>query len=79
MEYSVIIEVEGYEGDDGRIIVQNFRAETEGMGKPHTIYCIGEIDDHGVVRLDDWGYATEAEARKALSYRAEPDLDNPES
>ena len=77
MGYSVIVEVEGYEGDDGEIVVQNFRAERLGMGKPHIIYCIGEVDGHGLVRLNDWGYATEAEARKALGFRAEPKLSQP--
>jgi hypothetical protein len=77
MGYSVIVEVEGYEGDDGEIVVHNFRAERLGMGKPHIIYCIGEIDDHGLVRLGDWGYATEAEARQALGYRGKPNLYTP--
>lgn len=64
-----IVEVEGYEGADGEIIVRNFRAEAESLGVPHLIYCIAKADADGVVRFDDWGYATADEAQRALDGR----------
>ncbi|HYV98942.1 MAG TPA: hypothetical protein VE967_15915 [Gemmatimonadaceae bacterium] len=68
----VIVEVEGYDGEDGSIVVQNHRADRSGMGRPNTLYCIGELDGDGVVRLDDWGYATLNEAREAIGLRTAP-------
>jgi hypothetical protein len=69
MDNPVIVEVEGYEGEDGQIVVENYRAERIGMGRPNTIYCIASVDKDGLVRLTDWGYATLEEARTALGYR----------
>lgn len=65
----VIVEVEGYEGQDGEIVVQNWRADKPGFGVSHIIYCIAALGDDGVVRFDDWGYATADEAREALQAR----------
>ena len=63
----VIIEVEGYDGESGAIIVTNHRAgPPEELGSNDRIFCIGELDDEGVVRFLDWGYATAEEARDAL-------------
>ena len=61
----VIIEVEGYDGDSGSIVVINRRAHEESLGASDRLYCIGEIDDDGVVRFLDWGYATAQEALEA--------------
>jgi hypothetical protein len=69
METTVIVEVDGYDGEDGSIVVENYRADRLGMGRPNIIYCIGELGDNGVVRLSDWGYATAAEAREAIGFR----------
>ena len=69
MSEPVIVEVEGYDGDDGHILVENYRAERLGMGRPNIIYCIGELEPGGIVRINDWGYATIAEARKAIGFR----------
>lgn len=63
----LIVEVEGYEGEDGTILVSNGRAESEGLGVAHLLYCIAAVGSDGVVRFDDWGYATADEARHALS------------
>ena len=64
---AIIIEVEGYDGDEGSIVVANDRAgsEREPMGMPDRIFCVGQIGDDGVVRIVDWGYATANEARAA--------------
>jgi hypothetical protein len=74
MDTPVIVEVEGYEGEDGQIVVENHRAERIGMGRPNVIYCIGSVDKDGLVRLTDWGYATFEEARTALGYRKTAEL-----
>ena len=42
------------------------------MGVGDRIYCIGELDDDGVVRFHDWGYATAQEARDALRHLSRP-------
>jgi hypothetical protein len=63
-EPMLIIEVEGYAGDDGQIVVTNHRA-AEGLGTPTRLYCVGALGGDGVVRLVDWGYATAEEARAA--------------
>ena len=62
----VIVEVEGYESEDGSIVVENHRAERCGVGRANIIYCIGTVDGDGVVRFNDWGYATIEEARVAI-------------
>lgn len=72
MDNPVIVEVEGYEGEDGQIVVENYRAERLGMGKPNIIYCIASLSENGLVTLNDWGYATLEEARMALGYRKLP-------
>ena len=61
-EGQIIVEVEGYEGELGSIVVTNDRVATE----PPCIYCIGTVDPDGVLRFNDWGYATAAEAENAL-------------
>jgi hypothetical protein len=66
---ALIIEVEGYEGEDGSIVVWNDRAARSGLGVSDRIYCIGEMAADGVIRFNDWGYATAAEARAALDGR----------
>jgi hypothetical protein len=45
MDNPVIVEVEGYEGEDGQIVVENYRAERIGMGRPNVIYCIASVDE----------------------------------
>jgi hypothetical protein len=69
MDNLVMVEVEGYDGEDGQIVVENYRAERIGMGKPHIIYCIGLLDENRLVQITDWGYATIAEAREAIGFR----------
>jgi hypothetical protein len=69
MDNLVIVEVEGYDGEDGSIVVENYRADRLAMGKPHIIYCIGFVDDNRLVQITDWGYATIAEAREAIGFR----------
>ena len=65
-----IVEVEGYDGDDGEIVVSNYRsANTPPFGAPDKVYCIGEMGTDGVIRFHDWGYATAKEARDALRWR----------
>ena len=65
-----VVEVEGYEGEDGQILVENDRADgSPAFGMRDKIYCIAQLDDDGVIRFNDWGYATAAEARKALDGR----------
>jgi hypothetical protein len=59
----VVIEIEGYEGEDGAIVVENYRS----LGVRDRLYCIGELGDDGVVRIIDFGYATVEEASKVLS------------
>lgn len=64
---SLIIEVEGYDGEEGRIVVENDRAHrSHRYGVHEKLYCIGQMDDDGVIRFNDWGYATADEAREAL-------------
>lgn len=62
-----VIEVEGYDGDDGCIVVANRRATSTcgSMGRKDRLFCVGRIGDDGVVRIVDWGYATAEEARAA--------------
>ena len=62
----IVVEVEGYDSEDGSIVVENHRAERRGLGRANIIYCIGRADSDGVVRLNDWGYATVEEARAAI-------------
>ena len=62
MSKNIIVEVEGYEGEVGSIIVTNDEAPSE----PPRIYCIGQIGEDGILRFIDWGYATAAEAEEAL-------------
>lgn len=67
----LIVEVEGYDGDSGRIVVENYRADGSlRHGTPVTLYCIASLGPDGVVRFNDWGYATAAEARDALEAEA---------
>ena len=63
----IIVEVEGYDSEDGSIVVENHRTERLGAGRGNVIYCIGTIEGDGVVRFNDWGYATIEEARAAIS------------
>ena len=52
----VIIEVEGYDGESGSIIVTKQRADSPtSLGALDRIHCIGEGDDGGIVRFLDWG------------------------
>ena len=65
-----IVEVEGYDGDDGEIVVNNYRSANDPpFGAPDKVYCIGEMEADGVIRFHDWGYATAKEARDALRWR----------
>lgn len=61
----VIIEVEGFQGEDGAIDVCNHRAERGEAGAPDRLFCVATIDAVGVGRFVDWGYATVTEARSA--------------
>jgi len=77
---ALIIEVEGYEGEDGSIVVWNDRAARgRGFGLSDRIYCIGEMAADGVVRFNDWGYATAEEAREAVGGHKERVLAAPAS
>ena len=59
---SVIVEVEGFQGEDSSIIVVRDGEEP----RPDThVYCIGVLDGD-VVRLVDWGYLSEEDARQVL-------------
>ena len=62
---TLIIEVEGFQGEDGSIEVRNHRAEASEGGTPDRLFCVALIDESGVGRFMDWGYATVAEARCA--------------
>lgn len=53
----IIVEVEGYEGDNGDILVNG--SDTA------MLYCIGMIESDGVLRFVDWGYESAAIARRA--------------
>ena len=66
----LIVEVDGFEGDHGSIVVTNDRAPRQGLGDK--LYCLGVLDSTGVVRFVDWGYATIEEAREASGNRASP-------
>lgn len=68
MGEKIIVEVEGYEGERGSIVVTNDDEPSE----PPRIYCIGRVGDDGILRFIDWGYATAAEAEEAMG----PDLDS---
>lgn len=60
----IIVEIEGYVGAGGEIIVVNALAE-DGIGRDDRLFCIASQDDDGVFRLIDWGYATLADAQRA--------------
>lgn len=62
---TLIIEVEGFEGEDGSIEVRNHRADAGEGGTPDRLFCVAVIDESGVGRFVDWGYATVDEARRA--------------
>jgi hypothetical protein len=64
MKNTIIVEVEGFEGEVGMIAVCNARAES-GLGRDDRLFCVAEIDASGVARFIDWGYATLDEARAA--------------
>ena len=64
MNNTIIVEVEGFEGEVGTIAVSNARAES-GLGRDDRLFCVAEIDASGVARFIDWGYATVDEARAA--------------
>jgi hypothetical protein len=68
----IIIEVEGFEGEAGSIVVTNDRADSDGLGKGDRLYCIAELDVADVARFVDWGYATIAEARAAWPLAISP-------
>ena len=63
MSKTFIVEVEGFEGERGEIVVTN----DDSSETTPRLYCIGLLaDDHdGVVRFVDWGYPTIASARAA--------------
>ncbi len=63
----LIVEVEGYDGASGRIVVENDRADGSArFGTRDKIYCIATLGPDGVVRFTDWGYATANEARATI-------------
>lgn len=64
-DHTLIIEVEGFQGEDGSIEVRNHRAEAGEGGAPDRLFCVAVVDESGVGRFVDWGYATVAEARRA--------------
>ena len=69
MSKTFIVEVEGFEGERGAIVVEN-----DDVPSPQPrLYCIGLLkDDHdGVIRFVDWGYPTIKSARAAWP-EAEP-------
>lgn len=61
---TIIVEVEGFEGELGRIEITNARAEA-GLGRDDRLYCVAQVDADGIARFVDWGYATIDEARAA--------------
>lgn len=63
-EPMLIIEVENFAGESGRIAVTNDRAAS-GAGVPTRLFCVGALGADGVVRFVDSGYATAEEARAA--------------
>ena len=65
LDRTLIIEVEGFQGEDGSIEVLNHRAEAGEGGTLDRLFCVAVIDESGVGRFVDWGYATVAEARRA--------------
>ena len=65
LERTLIIEVEGSQGEDGSIEVRNHRAEASEGGTPDRLFCVALLDESGVGRFVDWGYATVDEARRA--------------
>ena len=69
MSRTFVVEVEGFEGERGAIVVQN---DDVPEGQPR-LYCIGVLRDDrdGVIRFIDWGYPTIAAARAAWP-EAEP-------
>lgn len=61
-----IIEVEGFEGREGEILVTNDRgARGYSLGRPDVLFCVGSMGTDGVIQFLDWGYATIEEAREA--------------
>ena len=64
MKNTLIVEVEGFEGEVGSITVSNDRAAS-GLGRDDRLFCVAEISESGVARFVDWGYATLDEARAA--------------
>lgn len=58
----VIVEVEGYEGEFGAIEVRNLDPDAPNPGR---VYCVAAIEEGGVARFVDWGYASVADARAA--------------
>lgn len=65
-----VVEVEGYDGEDGAIDVQRFSTDTEDhtstlSGGNPKLYCVAQLCDDGVLRFIDWGYMSAADALAA--------------
>lgn len=63
----VLVEVEGYEGLAGSIIVtdETGASTDEDFGINPKLYCVGILDADNKVTLVDWGYASPEEAKAA--------------
>ena len=61
----IVVEVEGFVGDDGAIIVVDYDSDGKEPHKEPHLYCVGKLADDGVVRFVDWGYRSIEEARAA--------------
>ena len=72
-----IVELEGYEGDVSALYVTTRADDMPGPGKK--MYCVGELNDRGVVALIDCGYSSLEELLKAWDGEWENKIDHDNS
>lgn len=72
-----IIEIEGYESDVSALYVTTKADDMPGPGKK--MYCVGKLNDRGVVTLIDCGYGSFEELTKVWTGKWEEEVGNKNS
>lgn len=72
-----IVELEGYESDVSALYVTTHADDMPGPGKK--MYCVGMVNDRGVIALIDCGYSSLEELLKTWDGKWENKIDDENS